>query len=94
MPPLGLVTGGVDFKELAWNLRAAQGARPAVVMKYGAFLQTVFDFLLVAISIFAMVQVITKLKRSEHAPAPVVVPPSKQELLLEQIRDAVRAQRT
>jgi large conductance mechanosensitive channel len=91
MPPLGLLTGGVDFKELAWTLRAAQGAQPAVVMKYGAFIQTVFDFLLVAIAIFAMVQLLAKLKRAEPAAAPAE--PTKQELLLEQIRDAVRAQK-
>ena len=90
MPPLGMLTSGVDFKELGWTLRPAVGSAPAVVMKYGAFLQTVVDFFLVAISIFAMVQVIAKLKRSEPAPAP---PPPKQELLLEEIRDALRAQK-
>jgi large conductance mechanosensitive channel len=91
MPPLGLLTSGADFKELAWTLRAAHGAQTAVVMKYGSFLQTVFDFLLVAISIFAMVQLLAKLKRSEPVPAPAPAP--KQELLLEEIRDAIRAQR-
>ena len=91
MPPLGMLTSGVDFKELAWTLRPAVGATPAVVMKYGAFIQTVIDFFLVAISIFAMVQVIAKMKRNEPAPAPA--PPSKQEVLLEEIRDALRAQK-
>jgi large conductance mechanosensitive channel len=93
MPPLGLLTGGVDFKDLAWVLRPAQGTNPAVILKYGSFLQSVFDFFLVAIAIFAMVQVITKLKRKEAAAAPVAEPP-KQEVLLEQIRDAIRAQRS
>jgi large conductance mechanosensitive channel len=93
MPPLGLLTSGVDFKELGWTLREAVDKQPAVVLKYGAFLQTVLDFLLVAIAIFAMVQLITKLKRAEPPPpAPVEAP--KQEVLLEQIRDAIRAQRT
>jgi len=91
MPPLGLLTSGVDFKELAWTLRPAVGAQPAVIMKYGAFFQTVIDFFLVAVSIFAMVQVIAKLKRNEPAPPPA--PPSKQEILLEEIRDALRAQK-
>ena len=93
MPPLGLLTGGVDFKDMAWTLRAAQGAAPAVTLKYGAFIQTVFDFLLVAIAIFAMVQLIAKMKRADKVEAAVAPPePSKQELLLEQIRDAIRAQ--
>jgi large conductance mechanosensitive channel len=89
MPPLGLLTSGADFKELAWTLRAAHDAQPAVVLKYGAFFQSVFDFLLVAMAIFAMVQVIAKLKRNEPVPTPET---PKQELLLEQIRDAIRAQ--
>lgn len=56
-----------------------------------ASLQTVFDFFLVALSIFAMVQLLAKLKRGE--PAPAAAPPPKQELLLEEIRDAIRGQR-
>jgi large conductance mechanosensitive channel len=91
MPPLGLLTGGVDFKELAWVLRPAQGTNPAIIMKYGSFLQSVFDFFLVALAIFAMVQVISKLKHDEAAAAPPAALP-KQEVLLEQIRDAIRAQ--
>jgi len=91
MPPLGLLTGGVDFKQLAWELRPAAGKTPAIVLTYGAFLQNVFDFFLVAIAIFAMVQVISKLKHKEAAAAPPAEPP-KQEVLLEQIRDAIRAQ--
>ena len=93
MPPLGLLTGGVDFKDLAVVLRPAQGANPAVVLKYGAFLQAVFDFFLVAMAIFAMVQVIGKLKRKEAVAAPPAEP-TKQEVLLEQIRDAIRAQKS
>ena len=92
MPPLGLLTGGVDFKETGVVLKAAQGTTPAVVLKYGAFLQTVFDFLIVATAIFAMVQTISKLKKTEVAAAPPPEVP-KQELLLEQIRDAIRAQK-
>ena len=90
-PPLGLLMGGVDFKDMAVTLRAAHDGQPAVLLKYGAFIQSVFDFLLIALAIFAMVQMIQKLKRSEPLPVAVVETP-KQELLLEQIRDAIRAQ--
>jgi large conductance mechanosensitive channel len=88
-PPLGLLIGGVDFRELSVVLRAAQGATPAVVLKYGLFIQTVFDFLIVAMAIFAVVKLLNKAKRAEPAaPAPVEIP--RQEVLLAEIRDAIR----
>jgi large conductance mechanosensitive channel len=94
MPPLGLLTGGVDFKELAWVLRPAHGTNPAIIMKYGSFLQSVFDFFLVALAIFAMVQVINKMKRKQEVAVAIgAAEPPRQEVLLEQIRDAIRAQR-
>ncbi len=95
MPPLGLLTSGTDFKSLAVTLRPAVGTQPAVVLTYGVFLQSVFDFFLVAVAIFAMVQAIAKLKHQEKVDAAAAAPPPeppKQELLLEQIRDAIRAQ--
>ena len=91
MPPLGLLTGGVDFKEMGFVLKAAQGTTPAVVLKYGAFIQSVFDFFIVAVAIFAMVQAISKLKKKEAVQAGVTPEPPRQEVLLEQIRDAIRA---
>ena len=92
MPPLGLLTGGVDFKDMAKVLRPAHGDVPAVVLKYGMFLQSVFDFLLVAIAIFAVVQVITKLKREEKVAAAAPAEPPKQEILLAEILTAIKAQ--
>ena len=91
MPPLGLLTGGADFKDLAVTLRPAQGATPAVLLKYGMFIQTVFDFFLVAVAIFTMVQLISKLNKKEQAAAPVPEVP-KQEVLLGEILAAIKAQ--
>ncbi|MEI9936089.1 MAG: large-conductance mechanosensitive channel protein MscL [Pseudomonadota bacterium] len=92
MPPLGLLTSGVDLKQLGWTLRpAGEGKTPAVVLNYGLFLQNVFDFFLVAVAIFAMVQLIAKLKRADKVAAPPAEP-SKQEVLLEQILAAIKAQ--
>ncbi|MEI9947866.1 MAG: large-conductance mechanosensitive channel protein MscL [Pseudomonadota bacterium] len=91
MPPLGLLTSGVDLKQLGWTLRAGEGKTPAVVLNYGLFLQNVFDFFLVAVAIFAMVQLIAKLKRADKVAAPAAEP-SKQEVLLEQILAAIKAQ--
>ncbi len=75
-------------------MRAAQGDTPAVVLKYGMFLQSVFDFFLVSVAIFAMVQVIAKLKHDDKAKADAAAPPAppKQEVLLAEILSAIKAQ--
>ena len=92
MPPLGLLIGGVDFSDLAITLRAAQGDTPAVLLAYGKFIQTVVDFVIVAFAIFMGVKAINRLKR-EEAKAPSAPPvPSKQEMLLGEIRDLLKDQ--
>jgi large conductance mechanosensitive channel len=89
MPPIGLVVGGVNFTNLAVTLREAAGPTPAVVLKYGQFLQNVFDFLLVALAVFWLVKGINSLKKKEET-KPVAPPePTRQERLLEEIRDAL-----
>jgi large conductance mechanosensitive channel len=88
-PPLGLLIGGVDFKDLGLTLRDAADKQPAVVLKYGVFLQATFDFLIVAMAIFAVVKVINGLKRSAPPAAPAE--PPRQETLLVEIRDALRS---
>ncbi|MBD1554991.1 large-conductance mechanosensitive channel protein MscL [Pseudomonas typographi] len=92
MPPLGLVIGGINFTDLAVTLRAAQGDQPAVVLAYGKFIQSVVDFIIVAFAIFIGVKAINKLKR-EEAKAPTLPPaPTKEELLLGEIRDILKEQ--
>lgn len=91
-PPLGLLIGGVDFSDLSIVLKQAVGDTPAVTLSYGSFLQTLFDFIIVAFAIFLAVKGINSLKRKE-AEAPSTPPaPSKEEVLLTEIRDALRAQ--
>lgn len=70
MPPIGLLLGGVDFSDLAISLKEAVGETPAVMLKYGVFVNTVIDFLIIAFAIFMMVKVMNTLKRKEEAPAP------------------------
>jgi len=90
MPPIGLAVGGVDFTDLALTLKAAEGAAPAVVLKYGVFLQTIVDFTIVAFAVFLLVKGINSLKRTEEAkPAPSPAPSRSEELLTE-IRDLLR----
>ena len=93
MPPLGLLIGGVDFSDLAIVLKDAVGEAPAVVLRYGAFIQTVVDFVIIAFAIFMAIKAINHLKRKE-AEAPSATPaPSKEELLLTEIRDLLKEQR-
>lgn len=92
MPPIGLLVGGVDFTDLSITLQAASDEVAEVSLRYGAFLQAVFDFIIIAFSIFIAVKVINKLKRKEEAePAPEAPPePSNEEKLLAEIRDLLR----
>jgi large conductance mechanosensitive channel len=90
-PPLGVLTGGVNFSSLQVVIKDAVQDKPAVAIKYGVFLQTAFDFLLVSIAIFAMVKLINRLRREqEAAPAPPAEPPAQEKLLAE-IRDLLKA---
>ncbi len=102
MPALGLLIGGIDFSDMAVTLKAAQidpatGAElvPAVLLKYGAFVQVTFDFVIMAFAVFLMIKGISALQRKkeeEPAPAPVVEEPKltmDQELLTE-IRDLLK----
>ena len=89
MPPIGLLVGGVDFTDLTITLKGAEGAAPAVVLRYGQFIQHVFDFFIVAFAVFWLVKGLNTLKRNEAAPA-APAEPTKQEVLLTEIRDALR----
>jgi len=86
MPPLGKVIGDVNFSDLALNL----GKDPAgkeVLVKYGVFLQSVFDFLIIAIVLFLAIKGINKLKRPPPPAPEAPQPPPRSEVLLEEIRN-------
>jgi len=83
MPTLGKVIGGVNFSDLAIDLGKDPTGKE-VLVKYGAFLQTTFDFVIIALVLFLVINGLNRLKR----PAPAVpAPPPKSEVLLEEIRD-------
>ncbi|MEX0425672.1 large-conductance mechanosensitive channel protein MscL [Providencia rettgeri] len=92
MPPLGLLIGGVDFKSFSVVLKEAQGDLPAVVLNYGMFIQTVFDFVIVAFAIFMAIKVMNKVRREKEAAPAEPTPPSKEEVLLSEIRDLLKEQ--
>jgi large conductance mechanosensitive channel len=87
MPPIGLLLGGVDFSNLKITLKAAQQDIPAVTLNYGVWINTLIDFLIVAVVIFLAIKALNSLKKKEAAvPAPPPVP-TKEETLLTEIRD-------
>jgi large conductance mechanosensitive channel len=93
-PLLGVVVGGVNFTDLKVILKQAVDPKDAVTWNYGAFIQTVFDFLIIAWVIFWLVKLINRLKR--QAPPPPAEPalPSAEVQLLTEIRDVLRARQT
>ena len=79
MPLLGLVTGGINFADLAITLHAAEGGKPAVLLAYGKFIQACFDFLIVSLAIFLFIKMINRFKsRQEAAPAAEAAAPKKK----------------
>ena len=90
MPPIGLLVGGVNFTDLVIVMKPAIGEDPAVTLNYGNFLQVTFDFLIVAFSVFMIIKVLNSAKKKEEAaPAPPPAP-SKEEVLLTEIRDLLK----
>lgn len=90
MPPIGMLIGGVDFSNLAITLKPAEGALPAVLLSYGKFLQTIFDFIIVAFAIFMGVKAINRLKREEAAVPAEPAGPTPEQQLLGEIRDLLK----
>ncbi|MEK6200907.1 MAG: large-conductance mechanosensitive channel protein MscL [Desulfobulbaceae bacterium] len=92
MPPIGLLVGGIDFSKLAITLQAASEGTEAVVISYGKFIQTAVDFTIIAFAIFMMIKGINTLKRKEAAKVetPAEPVPTKEELLLTEIRDLLK----
>lgn len=97
MPPIGLLVGGVNFTDLKWVMKAPEMVdgveKAAVTLNYGNFLQVTFDFLIVAFVIFMTIKGLASLsKKKEETPAPVqeAPAPTKEEILLAEIRDLLK----
>jgi large conductance mechanosensitive channel len=92
MPPLGVLLGGVDFKDLVLVIKKATEEVEAVTINYGMFIQNVIDFLIIAFVIFMMMRGINSLRKKE-AETPADPPaPTTQEQLLTEIRDLLKKQ--
>ncbi len=90
MPPLGILLGGVDFKDLAFTIQEAAGDVPAVTLNYGNFIQTAVDFLIIAFAIFMMIKALNSLKKKEEEKPAEPPKPSNEEVLLSEIRDLLK----
>ena len=95
MPLIGMISGGIDFTTLSTTMHGISGNE--VTLTYGIFIQTIIDFLLIAIACFVMVKVVSNLKKKEEA-APAAPPappePTKEEVLLTEIRDLLKEQQS
>jgi large conductance mechanosensitive channel len=90
MPPLGLVIGGIDFSHFQMILREGIDKTPPVTLKYGVFIQAIFDFLIIAVAVFLLIKLVNRLRRQHAAEPPPPPEPPKQELLLAEIRDLLK----
>lgn len=100
MPPIGKLIGNVNFTDLyvtldgkAYETLAAAKAAGAPILSYGNFLQTVFDFIIVAFAIFMMIKAMNRLKKKEEEKAAAPAEPTAQEKLLTEIRDILKKEK-
>jgi large conductance mechanosensitive channel len=93
MPPLGVLLGGIDFKDLRYIMIDAIGAKAAVTINYGMFVQTVIDFMIIAFAIFMMIKAMNMAKRDVVKVTEAPAPPPADVVLLTEIRDLLKAQK-
>ena len=87
MPPIGMFSGGVDFSSLVLTLKEPIDSAAAITINYGKFINVIIDFTIVAFAIFLLVKAMNRLVKKEPPPPAA---PSREEVLLTEIRDAVR----
>lgn len=90
MPPIGVLLGGVDFSKLGFVVKEATDAAEAVIIKYGAFLNTILEFVIIAFAIFMVVKGMNNMKKKEEEKPAAPPAPSKEETLLSEIRDLLK----
>lgn len=94
MPPIGLLIGGIDFSKLAWTLKPATADAAAVTVNYGAFINALIAFLIVAWALFLVIKGMNKVReRFEKAPETAPAAPPPDVVLLTEIRDLLKAGR-
>ncbi len=91
MPPIGMMMGGIDFADIVYTLKEATADAEAVTINTGTFFNNVLSFLIVAWAVFMMVKAINSMKKKEEEAAAEPAAPPKSEVLLEEIRDALKS---
>jgi large conductance mechanosensitive channel len=91
MPPIGMLTGGMDFSQQALTLKEAVGDEAAVTVNWGTFVNYTIDFLIVAFAVFMVIKGMNSMKKKEEEKPAAPPKPSNEEVLLTEIRDALRA---
>jgi len=89
MPVLGKAVGSVSFNQLGTSLGVGSDGSE-IILKWGAFLQTLFDFTIIALALFLAIKAINRLKRPEPSTPAAAPPPPRSEALLEEIRDLLK----
>jgi large conductance mechanosensitive channel len=92
MPPIGLITGGIDFSDMKWVIKPADNSNPAhkvaeVALNYGSFINTIIAFVIVAFAIFVLVKAINKIYKKHDVPAAA----TPDQVLLTEIRDLLKS---
>jgi large conductance mechanosensitive channel len=90
MPPIGLLIGGVNFRDLSIVIKKASLTNAAVTINYGNFVQVIFDFIIVAFAVFLMIKLINTAKKKQEETSIAAPIPPKQEELLAEIRDLLK----
>lgn len=90
LPLLSILIGGINFTDLKYVITPASGDVAEVAFMYGAFIQSVIDFLIISFSIFLFVKLVSSLKKKEPEPEPIPPEPSNEEILLQEIRDLLK----
>ena len=93
MPPLGMLLGGVDFKDYKATLVDAVGTKAAVTLNYGMFIQNIVDFLIIAFAIFMAIKALNSAKKKEIHETAASAMPSAEVMLLEEIRDLLKTKK-
>lgn len=90
MPIIGVLTGGIDFSDFAWTIKKATVDSEAVTVNYGIFINSIITFTIVAFAIFMVVKLMNKLQKQKEEEPKKEAPPTKEEVLLGEIRDLLK----
>lgn len=91
MPAIGVLLGGVNFINLKYVITPASGNNEEVAILYGAFIQSIVDFLIIAFSIFMFIKILSFMKKKEPEIAPASPEPTQEVVLLKEIRDLMKS---